>query len=126
LDWLKLKQILGEVTGTYSYVDGRFNYGLQLDEGSTLYYDTETFPADFTLYLWVQIPTGFNGTLVQFGTDGTGMKVGFDGTRFWWSHRNFITCGRVASGVLSGYTFIAIKYKKVLIKTATFEETIDI
>ena len=126
LDWLALKQILGTVEGSYSYVDGRFNKGLQLDAGSTLYYDTETIPDDFTLYLWINIPSGFTGTIAQFGTSGTGMRVFFNGSKFGFQHGNFITIGRTASGVVNEFTFIGIKYRKIIIKTATHEEIIDI
>lgn len=128
LDWTALKQVLGEVTGSYSYVSGKFNKGIELSYGSTLSYSSEFFPSDFTLYLWVKLPTGFSGDIAVFGTNGTGMRVFYDGARggFGFSHSNFITIGKTASNVINSFTFIAIKYKKIIVKTSSYQETITI
>jgi hypothetical protein len=127
LNWLALVQKLGFVTGSYSYVDGRFDKGVQLDAGTILNYPTETIPDDFTTYLWVNLPTGYIGTIIQFGEDSeNGMKISFDGSKFIWSHGDFITCGRNVSGVLGNFVLLGIKYRKLIIQSLNHEETIDI
>ena len=127
LNWVALVQKLGFTTGTFSYVAGKFDDGIQLDAGTILYYPTETIPDDATTYFWVKLPVGYNGTLLQFGEDAeTGMRVFFTGTKFGWSHGDFLTIGRTVSGVVGEWVLLGIKYKKLLIKSATHEEIIDI
>jgi hypothetical protein len=127
LNWVALVQKLGFVTGTFSYVAGKFDDGIQLDAGTVLYYPTETIPDDATTYYWVKLPANYNGVLLQFGEDSeTGMRVFFTGTKFGWSHGDFITIGRTVSDVVGEFVLIGIKYRKLLIKSATHEEIIDI
>jgi hypothetical protein len=89
------------VDGTYSYVTGKFDKGLQLDTDSVLYYPDDSIPAEFTVYFWVKIPNGYNGTLVQLGEiSSDGMSVFFTGNRFGFSIGDAITAGRLVETLL--------------------------
>jgi hypothetical protein len=128
LSWVELIQKLGYVDGTYSYVTGKFDKGLQLDTDSVLYYPDDTIPAEFTVYFWVKIPNGYNGTLVQLGEIGSdGMSVFFTGNRFGFSIGDAITAGRlVENSIQDQFIFIGIKHAKLIIKGQFFEEILII
>lgn len=125
LNWAALIQILGFVNGTYSYTTGKFGQGIQLDSGSELYY-TETIPIGNTTYFWVKLPIGFSGVFCEFGTDGAGMKIFFENSRFGFQHGDFLTCGRDASATIGSFVLIGVKYRTLTIKTDSYSEIINV
>lgn len=128
LNWSSLRFVLGFVDGTYSYVLGKFNQGLELDLNSKLYYNTETIPEAYTVYFWTNIPSGYNGTIVKLGSDSsddTGMQLLYSNDRFGFKHGNYITYGRIASSLIGTWVLIGVKYGKILIKGTGYEEVIS-
>jgi hypothetical protein len=125
INWDRLNQILGIVSGSSSYVVGKFGQGLSLTNGSYLYY-TETIPEDYTIYGWFKLPNGFIGDIIKLGIDDTGMRVFFDGTYFGFQLDNFITCGfKNHSDIFNNFILIAIQYGKLYIKTNSKQEVIS-
>lgn len=91
LDWTGLVQVLPTIHGTYSYVTGKYGYGLKLDQGSYIEY-TETIPKDFSANFWLKISDGFTGDILKIGTDG--MRIFFTGTKFGFQLENITTVGQ--------------------------------
>lgn len=63
VSWDNLKQVTPIITGTYSYVEGAFEKGLKLDNGSTITYEEET-AEDFTLQFYRRYPVAYEGIIV--------------------------------------------------------------
>ena len=75
VSWADLKLVEPIVTGTYSYIEGKFDQGLLLDEGTTLDYQETVTPDNNILSGWYQFTFGQDGDFVQFGDHVWG---GFD------------------------------------------------
>ena len=120
VDWTNLIQVLPVVTGTYSYVTGKFGYGLQLDEGSYITYNGETYPEDYTLYFWIKLPVNFNGDIMKLTLNSNSnniMRVFLDNNRFGFQLGDLITCGGDTSGNLNGHFIkIGLKYSELIVQ----------
>lgn len=125
LDWTKMKQILGTVVGSYSYVSGQYNKAIQLNSGSYLYYD-EYIPNNFTVVYWINIDVAFNGDLIKFGTDDTGMRVFYTDGRFGFQLDNFITVGAPLAVSTANWIKLGITYAKLIVQTPTITQVIAI
>ena len=133
IDWQALKQILGYVDGTYSFVSGKFGQGLQINTNSKLYYNTEQIQIDSTVYYWLKITSGYNGVLVKFSddiNDDLGMQVTFQTDRFGFNFGDYTTVGRQLSNaelteIQNNFILIGIQHGKVIIKSNTFQEIIS-
>lgn len=128
LDWSAIRQVLGTVSGTYSFEsDGRFNKGLQLDAGST-YTLIKDINEDFTFTGWFNLASGFNGTICKFynDDDGSFIRVFFNGTKFGFEMSNgFITVGKNASSAIGEWILIGYKYGKLIINSLSHNEIIS-
>jgi len=125
LSWENIKIVNGIVVGSYSYVTGKFNQGINVTANSYLYYD-EKFGEEFTISFWVKLDSNFVGKIVElYYTDDTNknMIIGFDGQRFYYQQDYRITAGAVHI-LPAVYFLIGIKNSKIIIKTNTFTEII--
>jgi len=147
LNWSKLKQILPVVGGTqdYDYVQGKWNYGIKVNVGTTITY-TEPIPEDYTLYFWVKFPTGYTGDVLKFNKNtNTGMRIFFTGNQFGFELDNVITIGRMietlhpsdtlapsdtlfmtGGNILENWVILGIKHGELLIKGEDFEEILTL
>ena len=73
--WSDLKIVTPNVVGTYSYVDGKFDKGILLDDTTTIEYLETITPNDNILSGWYQFIFGQDGNFVQLGDH---VFVGFD------------------------------------------------
>jgi hypothetical protein len=91
LSWTNLKQIFGTVTGSYTYIDGKFNKDIHLDLNGVLSY-TEKIPEGFTIAFWLKLNSDFSGDFLRIGSD---FSVGYDNTigRFYYKNQYRITAG---------------------------------
>lgn len=119
LSWEQTKQVLGVTDETYSYVSGKFNNGLHLDQGSKLIYK-EIIPTEFTSAYWLKLSIGFKGDIVTIGDD---FRFGYDGKRFYYKDQYRITGGQERN-IPSDYFLIGIKPSTVIIDATEFTEII--
>jgi len=61
VSWSNLKQVLGVVTGSSSYVDGKFGYGLELTSGSEIEYSEDFNYNTYTFTFWFKLQYAHNG-----------------------------------------------------------------
>lgn len=120
LMWDNMQQVLGIATGTYSYVSGKFNLGISLDNGSYVTYN-EIITSDFTTTFWVKLASGFVGDIIIFGNNE--FVVGYDGNHFYWKNDYRITASQTRS-LPSNYFLIGVKQDKIIIVTDSYIETI--
>lgn len=100
VSWASLKQVLGVITGSSNYVSGKFNYGIEVTNGSTLTY-SETFDDNsYTFTYWFKLQYGHDGDFMQIGLN---KKVGYEAStnRFYFDDNGIITY----SGVMTLYTW---------------------
>lgn len=84
VDWANAIQVLGNTTGTTSFVDNFVfsgNHGYEIKAPGTIYWDVN-IPDEFTCTFWIALPTGFNGAFCQL--DST-YELGYSGGRFYYS-----------------------------------------
>lgn len=138
--WDNLKQVTPVVTGTYSYVDGKFEKSLQMDEGTIIEYSEET-DEYFTIQFYRTHAVAFEGKLLdmddsfEFGFEDNKFYVINQGIRFSsevvdmsniWEDLSEYTWGEVAakyatfgdliSPDLLTYLFIQLTFENVVVK----------
>lgn len=76
ISWDNLKRVLGVVTGSSSYVEGKFNQGIELetDSTTTLVYSETFSETSYTFTYWFKLPYDFNG---QFMKVSPGKYIGY-------------------------------------------------
>lgn len=77
--WDTLKQVTPVITGDYSYVEGKFEKGLKLEDGSDITY-TEDVEVYFTHQFYRQYPVNFTGVIQQMDDD---FIIGYEDGRFY-------------------------------------------
>lgn len=68
ITWDDLKQVIPTTSGYYTYIEGKFNQGLQLDTSSIIEY-SETFDDNYTFTFWLKLYKTFDGTIMRIGTN---------------------------------------------------------
>lgn len=88
IDWGSIVQIIGAITGTYSYTSNFIytgNYGLHLDSGSYVTFSVN-IPSIFTgHHVFKPDSISYVGDIYELNNSGTGnyFKVGYNGTSFY-------------------------------------------
>ena len=77
-EWGNLKLVTGVVTGTSSFIAGKFDLGLLLDSASSIKYSESVLGATNNLSGWFKFPYEVNGDFITLGT--TGVSIGFNYT----------------------------------------------
>jgi len=67
ISWADLKIVTPVIIGTYSYVAGKFNEGVLLDDGTTLDYQETVTPNNNIVSGWYQFTYGQDGDFIQLG-----------------------------------------------------------
>lgn len=125
LSWENIKIVNGYVNGSYSYVPGKFNLGININANSNLYYN-EIYGEDFTISFWVKLDPGFIGKIVELTSNNDitkTMEIGFDGNRFYYKQNYRNTAGQITT-LPSDYFLIGIKSSEFIVVTPTYTEVI--
>jgi hypothetical protein len=112
IDWSPIIQLAGTVTGTSSYVTGKFGLGLNLPALSSINY-TPTVPTAFTLNFYVKLPAGFTGDIVSLGSNE--FLFGYNGTRFYINYNGNFIWGNVVALPINFFK-VGVKHNKVIIQ----------
>lgn len=84
ISWDRLKQVTPIVTGVSSYVDGKFEKGLKLEDGADITY-SEKINEDFTL-TWHTAPiVGFEGVILELDDS---FVLGYENNKFYIINQN--------------------------------------
>jgi len=120
LTWNDLNLIEGTVTGTYEYVNGKFNKSLKLLDSSLLTFEKQ-IPLDFTINFWVKLESGFSGDIIILDDD---FRIGWDSTlnRFYYVCQYRSVCG-IQTTLPTDYFRIGIKHSKIVIVSSTTSYT---
>lgn len=110
--WQNLIQIIGESTGTISYVDGKFGQGAEISSDGTIKFNV-TVPETFTHTYYVKLPSDFTGDMLGFGDE---LFVGFDNniSKFYIRYYSNYVYGEVIL-LPTGYFLIGVTPNKVII-----------
>lgn len=67
ISWDNLDRVLGVVTGSSSYVEGKFNQGIELETSpsTTLVYSETFSETSYTFTYWFKMPYDFNGNFMK-------------------------------------------------------------
>jgi hypothetical protein len=121
IEFVPINQTLGTVSGSYSYVDGKFGLGLNLSAGGYVEF-VKDIPDTYSISFYKKLPVGFVGDLVTLGDDE--YTVFYNGSRFGYRIGDFMTVGKLRSMPSDSFIKIIIKYGKILIQTVNYTEII--
>ena len=123
IDFSQIILISGTVTGSSSYVTGKFGQGLSLTTGSYLSF-TQSIPLNYTLTFYTKLANTFTGDVVTL-VGANNFRVFYNGTRWGFQLGSFITVGRLRSIPNTGeFIKVALKHDHVIISTSTYTEII--
>jgi hypothetical protein len=120
IGWSSIDETYAKVIGTYSYVTGKFNKGVQLNAQSSITYE-KNVPEDYTINFWVKLASGFVGNILHLGN--AEFIVGYNGTRFY-VKTNGDAIYSLPINLPLNFFKIAIISNKVIIQTDTQTEYI--
>lgn len=118
LSWSTVDETQAEVSGSYSYVTGKFNKGVQLYSDSKITY-RKYVPEGFTLNLWCKFDPPFSGDIVTLGNDEFAVGYLFSSARFYIRSNGETVYSIPVGGVFAGFLKLAIVSNRVIIKTVT-------
>lgn len=127
ISWERIVQIIGVVNvaegGTYSYVTGKYGYGVLLDLNTTLTYDNLYADVDNTLTFYANLS---NGTYDIVEIENNYIRIFVDNGRIGFEFDNGATfiSSELTSGVFGEWTKFAFVDNKLIIQSATYEEII--
>ena len=113
VSWGNLIQILGTVSGTYSYVQQDYldlgTHGLHLDSSSILTYTDINMLVNGTLpiFIWTPTSTSFVGLIAEFTNSLTfdSLKIYYDGAKFY-QNRNGTILNNLNSSLVSNSSYL--------------------
>lgn len=77
IDYADIKQVLGTVSGTFSYQPAKFNNGVDLDSGAYLEYTEPINQDDFTLTWYQKISHDYDGKILEIQDDTGTIEFGY-------------------------------------------------
>jgi|GEM_PF-4463633 len=82
VDYANIINLIGEVIGTFSYVDGKFNKSLRLDDAClNVNLITRPIPQNFTITFWIKLDSSHDGDFwVLKKNNEIKYRVGYDST----------------------------------------------
>jgi hypothetical protein len=83
VDWADLKIVTADIVGTYSFIPGKFDFGLLLDSGSTATYNESVLGATNNISGWFKFPYEVDGDFITFGASGVSIGFDYDTQRFY-------------------------------------------
>lgn len=84
VNWADLKQVLGTVSGTSSYVNGKFNLGLKLEPSAVLEYTEPINQDDFSITWYHKFKYNFDGKMLTLQDDVGEIEIGYEDGRFYY------------------------------------------
>lgn len=120
LDFTLIKLITGTITGTSSYVSGKFGQGLLLNSGAYVTF-TEDIPVGFSdMFWWKPSSTSFTGSIAIFRDfNAQDYIIGYDysNQRFYYNYKGIrIVMGNIIALDNSVFYKIYVQHCKVLIE----------
>lgn len=123
VDWTNIIVLNGQVIGSFSYVPGKFDLGLQLVNNSCLQYDMARYliPEDFTSAFWIKLDSSHDGDFWRLRKDGDiRYRVGYnsDLKKFYYERGTRFVLSPVVN-LPDDFIFVAVTPTAVWFRTAT-------